>query len=170
MLTTQPTNFKENTLRKIPFICIAIQSCQLPQKNPFPSSPALHVHSKEKSIPPALLFNPAPHSMENIPFHLPCNLVLLCMYTPRKISFHLRCNLILLYPPWKIPFLLDWYLIRSPFHLRCCIVIHSSCKVSFLLLSGGALALVLCQRPMNGLLQIHCEVFVEYISLAQGFS
>ena len=66
--------------------CLVIQFCSI---------------LKEKSILPALLFNPALLSKENIPFHLPCNLVLLYMYTPRKISF-----------------LLDWYLIRSPFHLH----------------------------------------------------
>lgn len=50
MLTTKPASFKENTLRKIPFICVAVQSCQLPQKN---------------SIPSALLSKPAQHPKQN---------------------------------------------------------------------------------------------------------
>ena len=220
MLTTQPANFKEVTLRKTPSALLSNPAnyprktpfhlhgyptlLNTPSKSPFQlhslSNPAwkpkknaiplallsspgniprtipfyLHSlsnsvwHSMKNSIPTALLFNPALLSKENIPFHLPCNLVLLYMYTPRKISFHLHCNLILLYPPWKFPFLLDWYLIRSPFHLHCYPLLQQGFISSVI---QWCSALVSLQKANERLVtdSLWCISKVEYISLAQGF-
>ena len=220
MLTTQPANFKEVTLRKTPSALLS-NPANYPRKTPFHlhgyptllntpskspfrlhslSNPAwkpkknaiplallsspgniprtipfyLHSlsnsvwHSMKNSIPTALLFNPALLSKENIPFHLPCNLVLLYMYTPRKISFHLHCNLILLYPPWKFPFLLDWYLIRSPFHLHCYPLLQQGFISSVI---QWCSALVSLQKANERLVtdSLWCISKVEYISLAQAF-
>lgn len=139
MLTTQPANFKEITLRKIPFICIAVQSCQLPQKNPMLSAllsnPAQH--PKQNSIPTAFFIQSCLTAQEK--FHstgiviqswqhpkensIPLAFFVQSCVTLHEISFshallsnsapspfHLPCNLILL------------YILRKIFHSTCLVI------------------------------------------------
>ena len=168
--SAQLSNPAQHPKQKSIPVAFFIQSCLKTQEKCHSTGIVIQSwqHPKDNSILPAFFVQFCVTLHENIPFHLPCNLVLLYMYTPRKISFHLHCNLILLYPPWKFPFLLDWYLIRSPFHLHCYPLLQQGFISSVI---QWCSALVSLQKANERLVtdSLWCISKVEYISLAQGF-
>ena len=124
MLTTQPANFKEVTLRKTPSALLS-NPANYPRKTPFHlhviqpcSTPQAKVHSG-CILYPILLENP-----RKMPFHWHCYPVL----ATSQGQFHSTCILcpILCDTPWKIPFQLPCYLILLYFLRK---IFHSTCLV-----------------------------------------